>query len=332
MTSKIHKAFTQALYFHEHTVIYICLKDKSSFLPPCSIVYQATALEVVKKISSVQSFSHVRLFATPWTSARQASLSITNSWIPPKPMSELVMPSNRLILCRHLLLLPSIFHSIRVFSNESVLHSQRIGALASASASVLPMNIQVWFPLELTGLISMLSKELSRVFSNISLKASILWCSAFFIVQLSHLYLTTGKTIALTECNFDCKVMSLLFSTLSRFVIAFLPRSKCLLISWLQSPSLLIVKPPQMKSVTVFSFFPYTCHEVMGPDASNHSFFFLMLSFKRAFSLSSLSFIKRLFSSSSLSSTRVVSYACLRHCYFSWQSWFSLSFIQPGIS
>ena len=139
------------------------------------------------------------------------------------------MPSNHLILCRPLLLSPSIFPSIRVFSNESALCIRwpRIGALASAS--VLPMNIQDWFPLGLTGLVSLLSEGLSRVFSNHSSKASVLWHSAFFIVQLSHPYMTTGKTIALTKQTFVGKVMSLLFNMLSRLVITFLPRSKHLL-------------------------------------------------------------------------------------------------------
>ena len=120
---------------------------------------------------------------------------------------------------------------------------QSIGA--SASASGLPMNIQDSFPLGLTGFISLQSKGLSRVFS--SSKASILWCSAFFMVQLSHSYTTTGKTIALTIWSFVGKVISLLFNKLSRFVIAFLPRSKRLLISWLQSPSTVILEPKKIK-------------------------------------------------------------------------------------
>ena len=145
------------------------------------------------------------------------------------------MPSNLLNLCHPLLLLPSIFPSIRVFSNESVLliRCQNIGV--SASASVLPMNIQDRFPLGLTGLISLQSKELSKsLLQHHSSKASILQCSAFFIVQPSHPYMTTGKTVALTRQTSVGKVMSLLFNMLSRMVIAFLPRSKHLLISWLQ--------------------------------------------------------------------------------------------------
>ena len=130
---------------------------------------------------------------------------------------------------------------------------QSIGA--SSSASVLPKNIQGWFPLEFTGLISLPSKGLSRVFSSTTMKASTLWCSAFFMVQLSHPYLTTGKTIALTTCTFVSKVMSVLFNTLFRFVIVFLPRSKHLSISRLQSPSTLILEPKNIKFVTV-SIFP----------------------------------------------------------------------------
>ena len=126
---------------------------------------------------------------------------------------------------------------------------QRIGT--SASASVLPMNIQDWFPLGLTGLISLLSKGLSSVFSSTSLKASILWCSAFFVVQLSHPYMTTRETKALTRQTFVGKVVSLVFNMLSRLVTAFLPRGKHLLISWLQSPSPVILEPKRIKSVTV---------------------------------------------------------------------------------
>ena len=184
---------------------------------------------------SVQLFSHVRLFPTPWTTARQASLSITNSQSSPKPISiESVMPFNHLILCHPLLLLPQIPPSIRVFQMSQLFASggQSIGV--SASTSIHPMNIQDWFPLGLIGLISLQSKGLSRVFSTLRWKASILRHSAFFIVQLSHPYMTTGKTTALTRQTFVGKVMSLLFTMLSRLVISFLPRSKCLLISWLQ--------------------------------------------------------------------------------------------------
>ena len=157
------------------------------------------------------------------------SLSITNSQSLLKPMSiQSVMPSNHLILCRPLPLLPSIFLSIRVFSTDQFFASggQSIGV--SASASVLPMNIQDWSPLGWTGWISLQSKWLKSLFQHHSSKASILQCSAFFVVQLSHPYLTTRKTIALTRGTF----VGHLFNMLSRLVIDFLPRSKHFLISW----------------------------------------------------------------------------------------------------
>ena len=152
---------------------------------------------------SVQSLSRVWLFATPWTAARQASLSITNSWSLLKFMSiESEMPASQLILCHPLLLLPSVFPSIRVFSGESLFTSggQNIGA--SASASVLPMNIQDWFPLGLTCLISLLSKRLSRFFSNTTVQKHWFFSHQLAYVQFSHLYMTTGKTIALTRRTF----------------------------------------------------------------------------------------------------------------------------------
>ena len=137
---------------------------------------------------------------------------------------------------------------------------------------------------------------LKSLLQHHSSKASVLWCSAFFIVQFSHPYMTTGKTIAFTRWTFVGKVMSLLFNMLSWLVITFLTRSKRLLISWLQSPSVVILEPPKIKSATVS---PSISYEVMGPDAM--LFIFWMLSFKPTFSLSSFTFIKRLFSSSSLS-------------------------------
>ena len=151
---------------------------------------------------------------------------------------------------------------------------------------------------------------LKNLLQHRSSKASILWCSAFFIVQLSHPYMTTGKTIALTRWIFVDKIMSLLFNMLPRLVITFLPRSKCLLISWLQSLSAVILEPPKIKSATVS---PSICHEVMGPDAM--ILVFWMLSFKSTFSLSSFTFIKRFFSSS-LSALRVVSSAYLKFLIF----------------
>ena len=173
---------------------------------------------------SVQSLSRVQLFATQWTTARQASLSITNSWSSHKLKSiESVMPSNHLILCRSLLLLPSIFPSIRVFSNESTLHI-RWPKYWSCSFNISPSN-------EYPGLISFrmdwldilaIQGTLKSLLQHHSSKASILQCSAFFIVQLSHPYMAIGKTIASTRRTFVGKVMSLLFNMLSRLVITFL--------------------------------------------------------------------------------------------------------------
>ena len=154
---------------------------------------------------------------------------------------------------------------------------------------------------------------LKSLFQHHSSKASILRCSAFFTVQLSHPYMTTGKTIALTRRTFVGKVMSLLLNMLSRLVITFLPRSKRLLISWLQSPSAVILESNKIKSDTVSTVFPSITHEVMGPDAM--IFVFWMLSFKPTFSLSSFTFSKRLVSSSSLSA-RVVSSVYLRLLIF----------------
>ena len=149
----------------------------------------------------------------------------------------------------------------------------------SASASVLPMNIQGWFPLGLTGLTSLLSKGLSGVFSSTTVQKHLLWHSACFMVQLSHPYMTTGKIKALTRWTFVGKVMSLLFNMLSRLVTAFLPRSKCLLISWLKSQSAKILEPKKIKSVTVSIVFPSICHKVMGLGAM--IFIFWMLRFLR---------------------------------------------------
>ena len=156
---------------------------------------------------------------------------------------ESVMPSNHLALCCPLLLLPSVFPNIRSSPVSWLFTSRSQSIGASALASVLPMNNQDWFPLGLTGWISLQSKWLSSLLQHHSSKASTLWHSAFFTVQLSHLYMTTGKTIALTKWTFVSKIMSLLFNMLSRLVIAFLPRSKCLLISWLQPPSAVILEP-----------------------------------------------------------------------------------------
>ena len=194
----------------------------------------------------------------PWTAARQASLSFTISQGLLKLMSiELVMPSNHLILCHLLLCLPSIFPSIRVFSNESGLHI-RWPEYRSFGFSISPSN-------EYSGLISfrmdwldLLAAQgtLKSLIQHYNSKVSILQHSAFFMVQLSHPYMTTGKTIALTVWTFVSKVMSLLFNTLNRFIVAFPPRSKCLLTSWLQSPSAVILEPPQNKVCHCFHCFP----------------------------------------------------------------------------
>ena len=186
----------------------------------------------LNSISSVQSLIPVQLFVTSWTAARQASLSITNSQDLLKLMSiEVVMPSNHLIHCHLLLFPPSIFPSIRVFSNESALHI-RWPKYWSFGFNISPSN-------ECSGLTSFrmdwldllaVQGTLKILLQHQSSKASILWCSVFFIVQLSHPYMTTGKTIALTNKTFVGKVISLFFNVLSRLVITFLPRSKCLLI------------------------------------------------------------------------------------------------------
>ena len=185
--------------------------------------------------TSVQSLSCVQPFVTPWTAACQASLSITNSQSLLKLMSiELVMPSNHLILCHPLLLLPSIFPSTRVFSSESVLHI-RWPKYWSFSFGISPSNeysVLISFRMDWLDLLAV-QGTVKSLLQHHSSKASIMWCSAFFIVQLSHPYMATGKTLALTRWTFVRKVMSLLFNLLSRLIIGFLPRSKHLLISWL---------------------------------------------------------------------------------------------------
>ena len=186
--------------------------------------------------NSVQSLSHVQLFVTPRTAAHQPSLSITHSQSLLKLMSiESVMPSNHLILCCPLLLPTSIFPSIRVFPNESVLHI-RWPKYCSFSFSISSSNEysgQISFRMDWLDLLAV-QGTLKSFLQHHSSKTSILWFSAYFTVQLSHPYMTTGKTIALTRRTFVGKVMSLLFNMLSRLVITFLPRSKPLLISWLQ--------------------------------------------------------------------------------------------------
>ena len=220
---------------------------------------------------SIQLLSRAWLFVSPWSAARQASLSITNSWSLLRLMSiELVMPSNYLILSS-----PSPptfnFPSIRVFLNESAL-CIRWPKYWSFSFNISPSN-------EHSGLISFridwldllaVQGTLKSLLQHHTSKASILQCSAFFIVQLSYPYMTTGKTIALTRRTFIAKVMSLLFNMLSKLVITFLPRSKRLLISWLQSRSALILEPPNNKVCHCFHcfsiYFPWSdgtrCHDL----------------------------------------------------------------------
>ena len=193
--------------------------------------------------------------ATPWTVALQAYPSIINSGRVLKLMStESVMTSNHLILCCPLLLQPSIFHSIRVFSNESILPN-RWPKYWSFSFSISPSNEYsglIFFWMDWLYLLAV--QETLKSLQHHSSKASILWRSAFFIVQLSNTYMTMGKTIALTRLNFVGKIMSLRFNKLSRLVITFLPRSKRLLISWLQSLSAVILEPPTIK---LFPLFPH---------------------------------------------------------------------------
>ena len=176
------------------------------------------------------------------------------------------MLSNHLILCHPLLLLPSIFPNIKVFSNESavcirwpVYWNFTIRPFSEYSGLIC-YRID-WFDL------LAVQGTFRSLFQHHSSKASIFWCSAFFMVQLSHPYVITGKTIALTRQTFVSKVISLLFNMLSKFIRAFLPRSKHLLISWLQSPSAVILGPRKIKSDTVSTVSPSICHEVMGPDA-----------------------------------------------------------------
>ena len=262
------------LIFYAH----VAHTDLDSVVPH---INQVCCLRIHLKRCSVQfSRSVVSDSLRPHESQHsQASLSITNSWSSPRLTSiESVVPSSHLILCRPLLLLPPIPPSIRVFSNESTLHI-RGPKYWNFSFSIIPSK-------EIPGLIfrmdwlDLLAVQgtLKSLLQHHSSKASILRRSAFFTVQLSHPYMTTGKTVALTRRTFVGKVMSLLLNRLSRLVITFLPRSKCLLISWLQSPSAVILELPKIKSDTVSTVSPSISHEVMGPDAM--IFVFWMLSFK----------------------------------------------------
>ena len=267
----------------------------------------------------VQLLSCVWLLVIPWTAACQTSLPVCPSLSPR-------VCSNSCPLSRwwHPTISSSVTHfsysqyfpASRFFPVRQIFlsGSQSIGA--SASASIGPST-------EYEGLISFridwfdllaVQGTLKRIFQDYNLKASILWCSTFFMVHLSHLCMTTGKTIVLTIWTFVGKVISLLFNMLSRVVITFLLRINHLLISWLQSPSALILEPKKIKFVTVSLNFSSVCHEVMGPDAM--IFVFWMVSFKPAFPLSSFTFIKRLFSFSWLSAIKVVSSTYLRSLIF----------------
>ena len=229
---------------------------------------------MTKTVQFIQSLSHVQLFATLWTAARQASLSNTNSWSLLKVMSiKSVMPSNHLLICLPHFLPPSIFPSIRVFSSESVLLHQ--------GAKVLEFQLQQSPSNEYSGLISFRMDWLDllavqgtflSLLQHHSSKASIHQHSAFFVVQLSHPYITTGKAIAFIRRTSVGKVKSLPFNILSRLVTDILPRSKCLLISCLQVPSTVILGPKKIKSVTVSIVSPSIYHEVMGLDAMIFAF------------------------------------------------------------
>ena len=213
----------------------------------------------IRHFVAVQSLSCVRLFVAPWTAACQVSLSFTIYWSLHKLMSiVLVMPPSHLILCSLLLLLPSIFSNIRVFSNEMALHIMW--------PKYWSFSFNISFSNKYSGFISFMIDwfdllavrgTLKSLLQHPSSKASVLQRPAFFMTQPLHLYMTTGKTIALTIRTFVSKVMSLLFNMLSRFVIAFLPRSKRIQISWLKSPSTVILEPKKIKSITVSIVSPF---------------------------------------------------------------------------
>ena len=280
------------------------------------IILRQEVNQIKFRLTSVQfSCSVMSNSFWPMESSHQASLSTTNSWSWLKLMSiKSVMPFNHLILCNLHLLLPSVFPSITVFSNESAL-CFRWPKYWSFSFSISLSN-------EYSELISFridwleclaVQGTLKSLLQHNSSKPSVLQHSAFFIVQVSHPYMTTGKTMAITRWTFVGKVMSLLLNMLSRLVITYPPRSKHLLISWLQSPSAVILEPPKIKSVTVF-IVSCICHEVMRTDAM--ILVFWMLTFKPAFSFSSFTYIKRLFNSSLLSAIIVMSSAYLRLLVF----------------
>ena len=278
--------------------------------------------------NSVQSLSHVWCFVNPWATACLASLPNTNSQSLLKLISiESVMPSNHYILCCPLLLLPSIFPSIRVYFNESVLHIRWPKYGVSASASVLPMNIQDRFPLGWTSWSSCTARDSQESSPTPQFKGiNSLVLSFLYRPNLTSIH-DYWKNIALTRQIFAGKVMSLLDNMLSRLVITLLPKSKPLLISGCSHHLQWFWSPQKRKSVVISTVAPSICHEVMGPDAM--ILVFWMLSFKPTFSLSSFTFIKRFFSSS-------LSEWCHLHI---WGYWYSsrnldsgLCFLQPSVS
>ena len=280
--------------------LFICLSlcRYQVLLPLNTLLYISFSYITPVQFSSVQSLSRVRLFATPWIAARQASLfhhqlpeftqihihRVSDAIQPSHPRSSPSPAAN-----------PSQHQSLFQWVNSS-----------HEVAKVLELQLQHHSfqrnprtDLLHNGLVgSPCSPRDSRVFSNTTVQKHQFFGIQPFSVQLSHPYMTTGKTIALTRWTLVGKVMSLLFNMVSRLVITFLPRNKRLLISWLQSPSAVILEPPQIKSDTVSTVSrvsQFISHEVMGPDAM--ILVFWMLSFKPTFSLSSFTFIKRLFSS-----------------------------------
>ena len=205
----------------------------------------------------VQLLSCVQLFVNPWTAAHQASLSFTISQSLLKLMSiESVMPSNHLILCHPLLLLPSVFPGSRVFSNESALCIRWLKYWSFSFSPSIKYSGLISFRIDWFNLLAA-QGTLKSLLQHHSSQASILRCSTFFVVQLSHPYITTGKAIALIRWTFVGKVMSLLFNVLSRLVIDFLPKSKHLLISWLQSPSAMILEPKKIVCCCFYCFSIY---------------------------------------------------------------------------
>ena len=317
---------------HGKILLHFILVNMKNKIPELSSIMVNKVLIVFDCQGRTQfSRSVVSESAIPWITALQASLSISKSRGLPKLMSiELVMPASHIILCHPLLLLPPIPLSIRVCSNESDLH-MRWPKYWSFSFTISPSKEHpgmISYRMDWMDLLAFRG-TLRSLLQHHSSKPSILQRSAFFTVQLSHPYMTTWKTIALTRQTFVGKVMSLLYNILFRLIITFLPSSKHLLISRLQSPSVVILEPQKI-SEHCFHCFPIYLHEVMGPDAM--IFVFWMMSFKPTFSLSTFTCIKMLFSSSSLSAIRW----CHLHV---WGYWYSpnnldssLCFFQPSVS